>query len=179
MIIKYHTNIRTFHLFFSSDHKIYLIHIQFRHQCLIYRLFKTLNIYIGKYLGLVNCGLTPRAMTVTEDSYRSPTTRVPAHSPTSSCNTRLDTRLDTWHVTRRHSLGCPATLPAENIHSEYKQLAESCRYVATSSLLTFKLDWICFAKLKVFSDIVCCMSVSSDTHRPNPFWENKKTSILE
>merc|ERR1719192_1344041 len=29
-------------------------------------------------------GPAPRAMTVTEDSYRSPTTRVPAHSPTSS-----------------------------------------------------------------------------------------------
>ena len=115
-----------------------------------------------RYWCLVNCELTPRAMTVTEDSYRSPTTRVPAHSPTSSCNTWLLTR-DTWLHTTWHSLGCPATLPAENIQSEYKQLAESSGIVQSSHFL-IRLNFS--AKLKVFSDVVCRMTVNSDTHQP-------------
>ena len=118
-----------------------------------------------RYRGLVNCELTPRAMTVTEDSYRSPTTRVPAHSPTSSCNTWLLTR-DTWLHTPRdtHSAAQQRSqLKIFRVSTNNLQNHESWGIVQSSHFL-IGLDF--FAKPKVFSDVVCRMTVNSDTHRP-------------
>ena len=92
-----------------------------------------------RYRGLVNCELTPRAMTVTEDSYRSPTTRVPAHSPTSSCNTWLLTR-DTWLHTPRDTHSAAQQRSQLKIFRVSTNNLQNHHCEALSSLLTFKLD---------------------------------------